>query len=116
MLGRLVRSVALRSAARRYASRLGPCLHRDYGAGEHYTAAQIRAAAKRCRLPLHHLAIGYAAFMAESAFEEAANLEGDYEALRRLFRRYAPANAAGAFEPAPESTYAQAGFPPPHHE
>ena len=54
--------------------------------------------------------------MAESAFEEAANLEGDYEALRRLFRRYAPANAAGAFEPAPESTYAQAGFPPPHHE
>jgi hypothetical protein len=109
MLGRLLQSVALRSAARKYARRLGPRLRHDYGSGEHYTAAQIRATAARCRLPSQHIAIGLAAFMPKETFEALA-IGGDYDLLRNLFRRYVGRTRSHTtFKPAPENSYAGSG-------
>ena len=109
MLGRLLQSVTLRSAARKYARRLGPQLRHDYGSREHYTAAQIRATPARCRLPSQHIAIGLAAFRPKEAFEALAT-GGDYDLLRNLFRRYVGRTRShAAFEPAPEDFYAGSG-------
>lgn len=97
-VGRLLTSLAERSAARRYARDLGPRLQRDYGSGQYYTAPQIIAAARKARLPQGHIAIGFAAFMPPEAF---ANLspEGDYQALRNLYSRFV--RAGGGYPAGP---------------
>lgn len=111
MMMRIVMNVWLRRAARRYARLLGPRLLRDYGGGPHYTAAQIRTAAHKCRLPQRFLKIGYAAFLTEEDFQlvVAAPAQGEYSELRALFRRYAPAAPSSGFEPVPENTYLSGG-------
>lgn len=77
----------LRVAARRYAQEVWPQLQRDYGAGESFTADQVRAAARRRRLPDRYLPIGYAAFLPEDAFAALAGPKpiGDRALLRALF-------------------------------
>jgi len=77
--------------------------------GEHYTAAQIQAAAQKCRLPLSHIAIGFAAFMPRETFEPLAD-GGDYDLLRNLFRRYVVRTRSHTtFEPAPVNFHAGSG-------
>jgi hypothetical protein len=103
-LGRMLQSAALRSAARKYAHKFGPRLRHDYGAGEHYTAAQIRAAAEKCQLPLDHITIGLAAFMSKDAFADLAG-SGDYESLRNLFQRYIRSAPNEAWNPASDRSH-----------
>src|SRR5690242_18429740 len=107
MLMRIVEGFRLRRAARRYARRLGPRLFRDYGSGPHYTAAQIRIAAHKCRLPALFLKIGYAAFLTEENFQSVVPVPtwGEYDPLRALFRHYAPSAPSSGFEPVPENPF-----------
>jgi hypothetical protein len=108
MLGRLLESAARRSAARKYARCLGPRLRLDYGGSEHYTVGQIRAGAGKCQLDMDHIAIGYAAFMPKTAFQDVAPDE-DYQLLRDLFDRYQSTKATSAPNPASENLYAGSG-------
>jgi hypothetical protein len=108
MLGRLLKSAARRSAARKYARCLGPRLRQDYGGSEHYTAGQIRTAAGKCQLDMDHIAIGYAAFMPSTAFQAVVSNE-DYQSLRDLFDRYQRIKATSAPNPAAENPYLMSG-------
>jgi hypothetical protein len=74
-------------SAQRYANELPRQLARDFGASETYSAVQIRRAAERAKLPLEHLAIGYAAFLSVDAFAAVVGAEraNDYERLREVF-------------------------------
>lgn len=76
-----------RRAARRYAALLPAMLLRGYGASESYTPAQIEAAVRRAQLPLEYIAIGYAAYLSEESFRQLA-VQGDYNMLRALFKRW----------------------------
>ena len=107
MLMRLIEGFRLRRAARRCACLLGPRLLRDYGGGPHYAAAQIRTAARKCRLPDRFLKIGYAAFLTEENFQSVVPVPtwGEYDPLRTLFRHYAPSAPSSGFEPVPENPY-----------
>jgi hypothetical protein len=98
------RSAVLRSAARKYARRLGPRLRRDYGASEHYTPGQIKAAITSCQLPPRYISFGYAAFMSEDAFQKLG-IEGDYHSLRLLFHKHVPPAAIPTSRFAPESSF-----------
>jgi hypothetical protein len=114
LLGQLLRSASLRSAARKYAASLGPRLRQDYGAGEYYEPGQIRAAAGKCRLKMEYIAIGYAAFMPEAAFKDLVP-DKDYLSLRTLFKGYLGTNATSAFTTAAENSDAASGFSDSHH-
>src|ERR1700743_639430 len=94
----MFRSLLLRRAARRYAKRLPDVLHQGYGASEQYTPAQIAAAVRRADLPQQYIAIGYAAFLAEDAFRRQVP-DGDYLALRTLFKTYVTNSPAYGVEP-----------------
>lgn len=93
MLRRLVDALRLRSAARKYARRLGAQLRADYGAGEHYNRAQIEASARRAQLPGGYMRLGYAGFMNETAFLELNQVEtvSTYQELRAVLQRHTPA-------------------------
>jgi hypothetical protein len=101
LLARLLGTAARASAAKKFARALGPRLLQDYGASEFYTPAQIRAACVHCRLPTKHIAIGYAAFLPEAAFN-ALGQEDDYATLRAMFTAHIPAPAYSEVSPAPE--------------
>jgi hypothetical protein len=98
-----------RRAARRYARLLGPRLRKDYGGGEHYTIGQIRTAARKLNLPERYLNIGYAAFMSEQSFRDAATEDArcDHAALRTLFWRHLPARWASHATHAPANLYVE---------
>lgn len=100
----ILKWLRLRRAARTYARALPSVLLRSYGASEFYTAAQIEAAVRKAQLPPRYIAIGYATFLPEDAFSQLG-VEGDYQSLRALFRRYASTAPAYGFEPAPERSY-----------
>jgi hypothetical protein len=114
MFRRVFQSVRLRSAARRYAREVWPRLQKDYGSGETFTVEQVRAAARRARLPDRYLPIGYAAFLPEDAFQALAGLEpiGDRESLRALFWTYADVGLASEFAKADENPYIIGSHPP----
>jgi hypothetical protein len=82
-----IEKVRLTLAARRYARHLGSQLRRGYGGGDEYTAAQIRVAVQKCRLPVRYITLGYAAFMAEEAFRAIADKRDwpEYMSLRALY-------------------------------
>jgi hypothetical protein len=107
-LKQVFRSAVSRSAARKYARRLGPRLRRDYGASEHYTTGQIKAAVMSCQLPPRYISFGYAAFMSEDAFRKLG-VEGDYHSLCLLFLRHVPSAAIPTSRFASESSFADAG-------
>lgn len=94
MLAAWIARMRLRSAARRYARRLGPRLRHDYGAGERYTPGQIRTAAARCKLPARFLCIGFAAFLPEEVYRATVDqaFKDDRAALRNVFRSYLSSN------------------------
>jgi hypothetical protein len=101
----------LKSAARRYAGRLGGQLARDYGAGETYTAAQINASVLRAGLSTSHLIVCHAAFMTQDEFLAiypftTAFVFSDY---RALYRSFVPISRFEGFVPAGENSDAQAG-------
>ena|SRR5712691_5846127 len=103
MIFNLITKIRLNLAARRYARRLGPQLRRDYGGGADYTVGQIRAAVKKCHLPVRHIKLGFAAFMDEATFRRVADKRDwpAYEALRSLY-----------FEWLPGRSYAEVSSPP----
>ena len=81
----------LRRAAKRYARRLPPHLRRAYGAAEHYTAPQIRAATAKLGLDSRYIAFGYAAFMSEDEYAsiaEHAPISVPYDEARVLIARF----------------------------
>jgi hypothetical protein len=105
-LATLIEKMQLTLAARRYARRLGPQLRRDYGGGREYTAAQIRTAAQKCRLPARHRKLGYAAFMTEDAFRTVAAAPDwpDYASLRAIYLAWVPRHSYAQTN-APENPY-----------
>jgi hypothetical protein len=106
----MMQALRLRSAARKYARRLGPQLAKSYGPAEYYTREQIRAASLKCRLPRRYLSIGYAAFMPEEAFREIVNNNlQDYQELRVLFLRYVDFGLRSATSNASENPYIMQG-------
>jgi uncharacterized protein DUF6559 len=90
-----IEKVRLTLAARRYARHLGSQLRRAYGGGDEYTAAQIRVAVQKCRLPVRYIKLGYAAFMAEEAFRATADKRDwpEYTSLRALYFEWVPVNS-----------------------
>jgi len=96
------RAFLLKRAAGRYASRLRQQLMRDYGAGEVYTEAQVRAAVRKLGLPEKYIDLGLAAFLPEDVFRKAAAGAGaDYYGLRALFQASLKRPQPG-FDPVPE--------------
>ena len=90
----------LRRAAKRYARRLPPQLHRSYGASETYTAAQIRTAAAKQRLDGDFLVLGYAAFLDEDLFcciVRKLSVRLSYRQARELFMQFLPTDLRSAF-------------------
>jgi hypothetical protein len=80
-----------RRAARRYARELAPRLARSYGASEHYSVGQIRAAVTALGLDGPFVAIAYAAFMRREEYDALpAPLRTSfaYEEARDLFLRF----------------------------
>jgi hypothetical protein len=90
-----IEKVRLILAARRYARHLGSQLRRAYGGGDEYTAAQIRVAVQKCRLPVRYITLGYAAFMAEEAFRAIADKRDwpEYMSLRALYFEWVRVNS-----------------------
>ena len=106
-----IEKVRLTLAARRYARHLGSQLRRAYGGGDEYTAAQIRVAVQKCRLPIRYIKLGYAAFMAEEAFRAIAD-NGDwpeYASLRALYFERVPVNWFSTPENQPQNLSIGAG-------
>ena len=104
MFGALFRRLGIRSAAKGYATRLGPQLRADYGAATYYTPAQIRASAARAKLPAAHIRFGYAGFLDEAAFA-ALGLPDDYAELRSMLHKYAPNRpVSDSFAPLPDGS------------
>lgn len=95
----------LRRAAKAYALRLPETLRKGYGGKKHYTPAQIRSAVTKARLDPRFIALGYAAFMTEEAFNAAAGempVRMSYAEARAILRRYAPSMPSGGWN-TPES-------------
>jgi hypothetical protein len=112
MLRNFFRAMRLRSAAQKYAGRLGPQLRKDYGVSEHYNSKQIERSALRAKLPANYIQFGYAAFMNEEAFKEAvpAGSSPTYEELKSILQQYARNGSNfGGSEPAAENSYAITG-------
>jgi hypothetical protein len=91
----------LKRAAGRHASRLRQQLMRDYGAGEVYTEAQVRAAIRKSGLPEKYIDLGLAAFLPEDVFRKTAGAGADYHGLRALFQASLKRPQPG-FDPVPE--------------
>jgi hypothetical protein len=105
----LIEKIRLTLAARRYAKRLGPRLRHDYGGGGEYSVGQIRTAMQRCRLPLRHIKLAYAAFMTEEAFRTVADANDwpAYAALRALYFDRVPVRSFSQPDP-PEAPHIRA--------
>jgi hypothetical protein len=111
MIAALIAKVRLTLAARQYARCLGPRLQHAYGGGADYTAGQIRAAVQKCRLPVHYIKLGYAAFMTEEVFRGVADEKDwpEYASLRTLYFEWQPVSSFSKPENAPENLYLGAG-------
>jgi hypothetical protein len=105
----LVEKIRLTLAARRFAKRLGPRLRHDYGGGGEYSVGQIRTAMQRCRLPLRHITLAYAAFMSEETFRTVADPSDwpAYAALRALYFDWVPVRSFSQPDP-PEAPHIRA--------
>jgi hypothetical protein len=80
-----------RRAAKAYGRRMGPALIRTYGASDHYTPEQIRAAAQRQGLDLGYICLAYAIFLSESEYMKIAPtlpVAMGFEEARALFEHY----------------------------
>ena len=106
-----IENVRLILAARRYARHLGSQLRHAYGGGDEYTAAQIRAAVQKCRLPVRYIKLGYAAFMAEEAFRTIADKRDwpEYTSLRALYFEWVAVNSFSKPENRPQNLSIGAG-------
>jgi len=94
-LGTFLAALSVRSAAKKYAIRLGPQLVHDYGASETYNESQIRSAVRKSKLSERYIRIGFSAFMSESEFLEIFRGADDYTLLRDLYHRLVPNQPTG---------------------
>ncbi len=79
-----------RRAAKAYVFKLGPWLHRAYGASRTYTAAQIERGARELNLDPRHIVFGHAVFLDAAAFESIYGVLPDpmtIEEARAALRR-----------------------------
>jgi hypothetical protein len=111
MLASMFRNLRLRAAAKRYAAKLPPQIHTDYGTSDTYTQAQIAKSAARAGLPADMVALGYAAFLTEAAFNAIPNRPAwvEYQTLRALITRYTPPRDCADDATAPEHHYGASG-------
>jgi hypothetical protein len=94
-------------AARQYGRRLPAELRERYGASELYSAAQIGRTVEALGLDRRYLALGYAAFMSESAFsilQPSLALRLGYREARAMFERFA-VSPSGFDDTAAETFY-----------
>jgi len=87
----LLRTVRIRSEAKRYASRLGPSLQRNFGAGPAYTPRQIQRSISDCGLDPRYIVFGYAAFLTEIEFNAHRSdmpVALPYQEARSLYSRF----------------------------
>jgi hypothetical protein len=96
----LFRRFRLNRVAKRYATLLPPMLARSYGAsaGKRYTAAQVRTAVSKLKLDGRYIALAYAAFLAEDAFNSLRPempMPIAYQEALDLFRRHVPRRVSG---------------------
>ncbi len=85
-------------AVQRYARRLPAELRAGWGAGEYYTAGQVKAALGRLHLHGRYDAVAYAAYLTQEEFEAHAREFPQamaYEDARRMFQRYGRSSWAG---------------------
>lgn len=79
--------------AKRYARELGPWLQKSYGSSPHYTEGQIRRGVRELRLRERFIALGYAAFMDEEAYQAQRDempVGLSYQDARTQFERFRP--------------------------
>jgi hypothetical protein len=105
-------------AARRYARELAPRLARSYGASEHYSVGQIRAAVAALGLDGPFVAIAYAAFMRQEEYDALpARLRTPfaYKEARDLFLRFVqPQLRSASGEPGDVHSAPDASHEPGH--
>jgi len=92
---RLLSRFWMNRAAKRYATRLPAVLARSYGAsaGKLYPPAQIRAAVSKSKLNRSYIALAYAAFLPEEAFNALAGempISIPYAEARAAFAAHLP--------------------------
>jgi hypothetical protein len=107
----LAEAVSTIEKVRLYARHLGSQLRRAYGGGDEYTAAQIRVAVQKCRLPARYIKLGYAAFMAEETFLAVADKRDwpEYTSLRALYFKWVPLSSFSKLENQPQNLSMGAG-------
>lgn len=88
---KLLRAMRMRSAAKRYASQLGPSLQRSFGPGSTYTPKQIQRGISDCTLDPKYIVFGYAAFLSEAEFNVYLSdvpMSLTYQEARDLYFRF----------------------------
>src|SRR5262245_2565727 len=112
-----------RSAAKAYATRLGPWLHRAFGTSATYKQGQIERGIRELRLDPDYALFGYALFLDRAAFEallgalpHPAAIEEARTALMHEFGRRPPfdgsSGSAGEDWPGGHGGYAHGGGGP----
>lgn len=72
-----------------------------WGASKYYTPAQIKVAARKMKLDMRFIAIGFAAFLPEEKYAVLTNempatlAYGEAQALFQRFTHWTPASASG---------------------
>ena len=90
----LLAKIRVRSAAKRYASRLGQSLARSFGGSSTYTPRQIQRGVADCALDPKYIVFAYAAFLPKAEFEVRLSempIKLPYLEARDLYLRYVPA-------------------------
>lgn len=87
----LLRRMQMRSAAKRYASRLGGSLQQSFGPSSTYTPRQIQRGVTDCALDPNYIVFGYASFLPESEFNARLSdmpIKLPYQEARGLYSRF----------------------------
>ena len=95
----LFSSLRKKRALKRYARELPRQLRSDYGAGEFFTPAQIKAATSKLKVDQELIVYGYAGFLSEETFGMLPPQTPDlltYEEVRSEFLRLIPSRASSS--------------------
>ena len=87
----LLRTIQMRSAAKRYAALLGPSLSRSFGPSSTYTPKQIQRGISDCTLDRRYTVFAYAAFLPEAEFDARVSdmpIKLPYREARDLYFKF----------------------------
>jgi hypothetical protein len=93
-------AMRMRSAAKRYAERLGPSLNRSFGWNSTYTPKQIQRGISDCTLDPRYIVFAYAAFLPEAEFDMRVSdmpIKLPYREARDLYFRFVRAKPGLTF-------------------